>query len=94
MVRGDRDYVSLNNKNIHCNIFINIILGPAIANFNSLAAREASRANNTRVIIVTKLDRLFSFPQIKLCRSCFIAKQTLKFQQDLREKVISILSVL
>jgi hypothetical protein len=93
VVRRDRDYVSLNNKT-NCNILINTILGPAVANFNSPAAREAGRANNTRVIIVTKLDRLFSFPQIKLCRSCFIAKQTLKFQQDLREKVISILSVL
>lgn len=62
---------------------------------NSPPTKEQTGADNTRgVIIVTKLDRLFSLPQIEMCRSCFIAKQTLKFQQDLREKVISILSVL
>lgn len=65
------------------------------AHLNSPAAPHLAMANHTRgVITVTKLDRLFSFPQIELRRSRFIAKQTLKFQLDLREKVISILSAL
>lgn len=76
-------------------ITIKIISVLTTTNSNSAATTASAMANPARgVITVTKLDRLFSFPQIELCRSCFIAKQTLKFQLDLREKVISILSAL
>lgn len=77
------------------NITIKITIALHSTHCNSPPTKEQIRADNTRgVIIVTKLDRLFSLSQIEMCRSYFIAKQTLKFQQDLREKVISILSVL
>lgn len=86
-------YIFKGLKKIH--ITIKIITVLSTTNFNSPATTDSAVANNTRgVITVTKLDRLFSFPQIELCWSCFIAKQTLKFQLDLREKVISILSAL
>lgn len=88
-------YVPSKEKKTQIQYYHKITVALNSTKLNSPPTKEYTGADNIRgVIIVTKLDCLFSLFQIEMCRSCFIAKQTLKFQQDLKEKVISILSVL